>query len=208
MEFAVVLDRVAGLLVPGGAGRTARRATCWVPARPGTADWPGTAAARAVRRGWLLRSLGAERSVRPVPIWVGADGERSLDIGDMGPQPPAQEQFAVPGWRPGDGLMPREEEMRDKAAAGGLVEGGAGPFDVAGMKAWTGERTVRAAVLRHLLIEDEWAVDTKGVRLRGVRIHGHLDLEAATLRCPLSLQSCYFDSLQPPALGFCKGLGA
>ena len=84
------------------------------------------------------------------------------------------------------------------------MDSGAGPFDVAGMKAWTGDRTVRAAVLRHLLIADEWPVDTKGVRLRGVRIHGHLDLEAATLRCPLSLQSCYFDSLQPPALDFAK----
>ena len=126
-----------------------------------------------------------------------------MDIGDIGPQPPAQEQFAVPGWRPADGLMPREEEML-KAAARGLVDDGPGPFDLAGMKAWTEERTVRAAVLRHLLIDDEWLVDTKGVRLRGARIHGHLDLEAATLRCPLSLQSCYFDSVQPPALGFAK----
>ena len=73
---------------------------------------------------------------------MGADGERSLDIGDIGPQPPAQEQFAVPGWRPADGLMPREEEML-KAAARGLVDDGPGPFDLAGMKAWTEERTVR-----------------------------------------------------------------
>ena len=115
-----------------------------------------------------------------------------------------QEQFAVPDWRPGDDLMPREEEMRDKAAAGGLVDRGAAKFDLAGMKAWAGTRTVRAAVLRHLLVEDEWPVGTKGVRLRGVRIKGHLDLEAATIRCPLSLQGCYFDSLQPAALSFAK----
>ena len=100
--------------------------------------------------------------------------------------------------------MPREEEMRTMAAAGGLVEGGPGPFGLADMEAWAEDRTVRAAVLRYLLIGDGWRVDTKGVRLQAVRITGHLDLGAATLRCPLSLQSCYFDSLQPPALGFAK----
>jgi hypothetical protein len=127
-----------------------------------------------------------------------------LDVSDSGSQPPARERFVVPGWRSGGDLLPREEEMRAQAVVGGLVDGGAGPFDLADMEAWAGERTVRAAVLRHLLIDDEWPVDTKGVRLQGVRINGHLDLEAATLRCPLSLQGCYFDSLQPPALGFAR----
>ena len=34
-------------------------------------------------------------------------------------------------------------------------------------------------------------MDAKGVRLRGARISGRLDLEAATLRCPLQLDNCY-----------------
>ena len=55
------------------------------------------------------------------------------------------------------------------------------------------ERTVSADVLRDLLVGGRWPVHAKGVRIRGVRISGLLDLEGATLRCPLSLDSCYFD---------------
>ena len=43
-------------------------------------------------------------------------------------------------------------------------------------------------------------MDAKGVQLRGVRISGYLDLEAATLRCPLLLKSCYLDSEEPACL--------
>ena len=76
------------------------------------------------------------------------------------------------------------------------------------MEAWREdkERTVRAAVLRHLLIADEWPVDAKGVRLRGVRISGLLDLKAATLRCPLSLDSCYLDASEPVCLDHAEAL--
>jgi hypothetical protein len=100
------------------------------------------------------------------------------------------------GWRRGD-LMPLEEEMRAKAAAGELVDRGEGPFDLAEMQAWDGTRLVRAAVLRYLLVGNEWPVDAKGVRLRGLHISGHLDFEGATLRCPLSLECCYFDAGEP-----------
>jgi hypothetical protein len=79
------------------------------------------------------------------------------------------------------------------AAAGELVDRGGGPFDLIEMQAWGKERTVRAAVLRHLLIGKEWPADARGARLRGVRISGPLDLEAAALRCPLHLESCFLD---------------
>ena len=79
------------------------------------------------------------------------------------------------------------------AATGEWLDFGKGPFGAEEMKAWSADRTVRASVLRHLLIAPQWPVDAKGVRLRGVRISGKLDLEASSLRCPLWLDSCYLD---------------
>jgi hypothetical protein len=52
-------------------------------------------------------------------------------------------------------------------------------------------------VLRHLLVEEEWPVHAKGTKLRGLRITANLDLEAATLRCPLRLEHCYFSNPWP-----------
>jgi hypothetical protein len=123
-----------------------------------------------------------------------------LDTSDTGPHPPAQVQLALPDWSPDGDLMPLEEEMLVKAAVGELVDPGAGPFDVAAMRVWGEERAVRARVLRHLLVERQWPVHAKGVRLRGVRISGHLDVEGATLHCPLSLESCYLDAGEPVCL--------
>ena len=68
---------------------------------------------------------------------------------------------------------------------------GPGPYDPAAMQTWGDDRTVRAAVLRHLLIGSEWPVRENGVQLRGLRISGHLDLGNADIRCPLLLDSCY-----------------
>ena len=65
------------------------------------------------------------------------------------------------------------------------------------MQAWPAEHTVRAAVLRHLLIDQARPVDPKGIRLRGVRVVGVLDLQAATLRCPLVLDRCFLDTQEP-----------
>ena len=56
---------------------------------------------------------------------------------------------------------------------------------------------VRAEILRHLLTADEWLVDSKGVRLRRVKISGLLDLEAVTARCPLVLTDCDLDDSRP-----------
>jgi hypothetical protein len=61
------------------------------------------------------------------------------------------------------------------------------------MKGWGPARKIRASVLRHLLEASEWPVHAKGVRLRGARITGNLDLGLATLRCPLVLENCYLE---------------
>jgi uncharacterized protein YjbI with pentapeptide repeats len=123
-----------------------------------------------------------------------------LDTTDVNPQPPAQAQLILPRWGPDGELMPLEEEVRAKAAAGELADHGAGPFNLAEMQTWGEERAVRAEVLRYLLTGDKWPVDAKGVRLRGVRVVGHLDLDAATLRCPLSVDCCYLDASEPVCL--------
>jgi hypothetical protein len=91
-------------------------------------------------------------------------------------------------------LTPLEEKLVAAAAAGEPVDRGEGPFELAEMRMWGEERTIRAAVLRHLLVADQWPLHAKGVRLRGVRISGSLDLEAAALRCPLSLDCCYLEA--------------
>ena len=91
--------------------------------------------------------------------------------------------------------------MRAKAAIGELLDcGGPCPSDLATMQLWGEERTVSAAALRDLLAGVQWPVHAKGVRLRGARISGVLDLEGATLRCPLSLDSCYLDAEDPACL--------
>ena len=90
--------------------------------------------------------------------------------------------------------------MRAKAATGELLDCGEGPFDLTAMQLWGEERAVSAAVLRDLLVGGQWPVHAKGVRLRGVKIGGLLDLEGATLRCSLSLDSCYLDAEDPVCL--------
>ena len=96
--------------------------------------------------------------------------------------------------------MRLEEEMRAKAAAGELVDRGEGPFDPADVPGWGKERVIRASVLRYLLTADDWPVDTRGVWLRGVCIHGHLNLEGVALRCALRLEDCYLDAGKPVCL--------
>jgi len=48
-----------------------------------------------------------------------------------------------------------------------------------------------------MLIDHSSPVDPKGIRLRGVRVVGVLDLQAATLRCPLVLDRCFLDAQEP-----------
>ena len=118
-----------------------------------------------------------------------------MDTSDTGPQSPPQAQLTQPRGHPA-----LAEKLRAKAAAGELLDCGAGPFDLAAMQQWGEERAVSAAVLRDLLVGGRWPVHAKGVRLRGVKISGLLDLEGATLRCPLSLDGCYFDAGDPVSL--------
>jgi hypothetical protein len=87
-----------------------------------------------------------------------------------------------------------------KGAEAGKPVACEGPFELADMQGWGKERVIRAAVLRYLLAVEKWPVDARGVRLRGVRIHGHLDLEGVTFRCSLRLANCYFDATEPVRL--------
>ena len=94
-------------------------------------------------------------------------------------------------------MTPLEEAMLAKAKTGEWLDCGQGPFDLAAMQLWGKDRALRAAVLRDLLVGERRPVHAKGVRLRGVLISGLLDLEGATLRCPLSLDGCYLDASDP-----------
>ena len=108
-------------------------------------------------------------------------------------------------WQPGDALWRREVDMLRMAKIGAQLSFGEGPFDLTTMKAWGLERTIRAAVLRQLIVDPQWPAHVKGVMLRGLRISGALDLEEATLRCPLHLQACYFDDPGPTVLNHATG---
>lgn len=109
----------------------------------------------------------------------------------------------LPDW---DGpLYEAELGLIERAASGELLDLERGPaptddqpvIELKTMQAWGADRMIRVEVLRHLLVESQWPVHAKGVRLRGARITGVFDLESATLRCPLVLEDCYFDSVQP-----------
>ena len=92
-----------------------------------------------------------------------------------------------------------ECKVREAAATGTLVDLRVGdPAVDAPEKAteWGPERTVRAEVIADLLIGngETASVPVRGVRIQGTRITGELNLEATTLRCPLALLDCSFDS--------------
>jgi hypothetical protein len=120
-----------------------------------------------------------------------------------GQEPPEdvanQSDHSGPVWR--TPLEEPEQAVREHAETGEILELplGAEPneglpaVDFEAMQSWGVNRIVRAEVLRHLLVAPEWPVHAKGVRLRGARIIGTLDLESATLRCPLVLQDCYLE---------------
>ena|SRR5690348_4679562 len=101
-------------------------------------------------------------------------------------------------------LEPLEEAMLERAAAGealDLLNESPVPDPMA-MESWGQSQTIRASILQYLLTESEWQVSGKGVRLRGVRIKGLLDLEAARVRCPLQLEDCYLDYSEPVVLDY------
>jgi hypothetical protein len=104
-------------------------------------------------------------------------------------------------WPPGGPLTQAELEIRGAAAAG-LVAERAGPYGEDDMRSWGADRTVRATVLRRLLVDERIPVDAKGVMLTGWRITGALDLAGATVRCPVTLSQCWFDDPAPVLLRY------
>ncbi|MBO4209647.1 hypothetical protein, partial [Micromonospora echinofusca] len=104
-----------------------------------------------------------------------------------------------PAWRTRRGYHRPERDLLTKVATGEWLEFAAeeGP-DLTVMRDWGPERTVRAGVLYQVLADpDGPPVHAKGLRLRGVRITGPLNLEYAQLRCPLILDACYLDAPEP-----------
>src|ERR1700736_4674892 len=100
-------------------------------------------------------------------------------------------------------LTPPETALLERVSAGEMLDlsGSAGTADPAAQGS-DPARMIRADVLRHLLTQADWPADTKGVQLRGAAISGHLDLEAAVLRCPLRLEECVFSDPRSVALSF------
>jgi hypothetical protein len=113
------------------------------------------------------------------------------------PKPPDAAGGVPERWRPGDLLESLETRMVEAAEFGDLVEPSP---DAAGLASVT----IRAEVLCHLLVGEEWKVASKGVWLRGVRITGRMDLEGAKVRCPLHLEICHLNSSEPVNLDYAE----
>jgi hypothetical protein len=92
-----------------------------------------------------------------------------------------------------------ECKVWEAAATGTLVDRRMGDYAIDSPEKgteWGPERTVRAEVIVDLLIGNGEAASmaVRGVRIQGAHITGDLKLEASTLRCPLALLDCSFDS--------------
>jgi hypothetical protein len=97
-----------------------------------------------------------------------------------------------------DDLSEPERRLWQAASKGTLVDlQPAEPnLDPAQGATWNADCMVRAELLAELLTGALTPPETpraRAVRLRGARITGTLDLEAATLICPLRLDDCYFE---------------
>lgn len=96
-------------------------------------------------------------------------------------------------------LTPPERRLLQAVGAGRMLELGADeedPNDPAEGAGWPAHRTVRAELLVELLTgqrKPPGAPQARMLKLSGARITGTLDLEAATLACPLRLQDCYLE---------------
>jgi hypothetical protein len=100
----------------------------------------------------------------------------------------------------GENLSDSERELLSAAVTGALIDlraSDAALHDPAQGMTWDLSRQIPAALLTELLTTTQHG-DSKApraVKLRGARITGSLDLEAATISCPLLLQDCYFDEM-------------
>src|SRR5437763_10991475 len=87
------------------------------------------------------------------------------------------------------GLTPAERRLRRAFKRGSQVNfGSAEPCEGA---SWGPERTIRALVLRALLLGE--TTGASALRLAGARITGGLDLRNATIGCPVVFHDCYFE---------------
>jgi hypothetical protein len=85
------------------------------------------------------------------------------------------------------------EQLREAILTGELVDlrtGRPEDDDPARGDEWDARRSVTAALLVDLLTSPSSSGRPRALRLAGVRIVGVLDLEAATLICPLLLRDC------------------
>jgi hypothetical protein len=85
-----------------------------------------------------------------------------------------------------------EQRLIDSVGRGDLLDlAGDGPVDEAAMRSWGDDRSVSATVIRELvrgrLVSEP---DPHGIRLRGARITGQLDLENVAGELALDLRDC------------------
>ena len=98
------------------------------------------------------------------------------------------------------GVPELERRLVEAARTGAMVDLCTGEPDVDAVSnalAWDANRVVRAEFVVGLLTGDGSSRDgpPRAVKLRGARVTGHLDLEAAFLLCPLLLQDCYLEEV-------------
>ncbi|WP_074309534.1 hypothetical protein [Micromonospora cremea] len=89
-----------------------------------------------------------------------------------------------------------EQRLIESVARGKVLDlAGDGPVDEAAMRAWGDDRAISASVIRELvrgrLVGDP---DPRGLRLRGARIAGQIDLENITSDVALELRDCLLPS--------------
>ncbi|MEX2984499.1 hypothetical protein [Streptomyces sp. C36] len=97
-----------------------------------------------------------------------------------------------------------EAQLRARVAGGRKLDlEPRGHVTWADMRAWGFERTIAASALRKIILDGE-TVHPGGVRLRGARILGPLDLESAELKRHVALEDCAFDA--PVALDHATAL--
>jgi hypothetical protein len=100
-------------------------------------------------------------------------------------------------WQPGEPATPLERRLLEQIPLTGLLDllGPRKPPSVAEMRKWGTSRTIRAAVLRHVLLAERGKPDAPTtVTIRGVRLRGLLDLANLTIPYALRIESCYLGS--------------
>jgi len=89
------------------------------------------------------------------------------------------------------------ETLRQAARAGQVLDLAPGVADAdlnpPGGATWPPERQVPAAVLREVLLDADLKPDPRGLHVRGTFVTGTLDLDHATLPCPLALTRSHFE---------------